>query len=356
MKTDVIEKVEFMFHAPDWYPNKGSLFVKSKTNFSCWRFSQESSLTIEDDNSVVLTDHNNNSLSTTIAKFDSAQSAQKAIDAIYHLFKAELSGLRPDDELDKQTKQRYHLTSKWIYIIGVVLFVCVVMSGLYLIPKRMARKAISVKYHVATHHQSQQKNPAAKIPIEAKKHGDVTDNSLTATPSKKTQTMTPAPPERIDLSSLPPDQQSWGFGNRKGKKIYVFSDPLCPACQELEKTLFPFKDKYFIQVYPVSAIGGVKSVYGIQNFSCSENPAKAWQDWMEHKVFDDKIKVTDKCGLPAKQVALANTAAWAKIGFTATPVIIRWDGYAITGSLPSTDLKKWLAVQDPSKDFIPESN
>jgi hypothetical protein len=150
------------------------------------------------------------------------------------------------------------------------------------------------------------------------------------------------PPSSIDLSALPPDNHAWGFGNPKGKPVYVFSDPTCHYCGELDRALKAIGKDYYVHLYP-TPVRGRDAVALVANFACSPNPQAAWSDWMENGKFNEKVEIKPECSSPALAVANSNIGIMKTLGFKGVPVIIRADGAAINGSMTTDELGAWLS-------------
>lgn len=107
------------------------------------------------------------------------------------------------------------------------------------------------------------------------------------------------------------------FGSGK-PAIYVFSDPLCPACQQLESLLEGTKQPY--AVIPV-AIKGEESAVKIARIMCAKDPGKAWRDEVAGQAVP--LDVTDKAalGVCAKKI-IANMNAFRDSGITTVPALV----------------------------------
>lgn len=150
------------------------------------------------------------------------------------------------------------------------------------------------------------------------------------------------PPAKIDITQLPPDNHAWGFGNPKGKPVYVFSDPTCHYCGELDRALKTLGKDYYVHLFP-TPVRGKDGVALVANFACSSNPQAAWDNWMENGKFDEKVEIKPECSSPALAVANSNIGIMKALGFKGVPVIIRADGAAINGSMASDELAAWLS-------------
>lgn len=161
-------------------------------------------------------------------------------------------------------------------------------------------------------------------------------------PAQSYQAVPVEPPSRVNLSLLPPANHAWGFGNPKGKPLYVFSDPTCHYCGELDRALKVAGKDYYIHLYP-TPVRGKDAVALVANFACSSNPQTAWSDWMESNKFDEKVQIKPECSSPALAVANSNIGIMKALGFKGVPVLIRADGAAINGAMTTDELVAWLS-------------
>lgn len=109
--------------------------------------------------------------------------------------------------------------------------------------------------------------------------------------------------------------------------LYVFSDPMCPHCRDLEPRLQELSKRYNVEVFPVSAFGGLRSVVRTSMVldTAKKDRVKRWQDvismgmtTMDPK-FDDPKAVPDTTGA---RLSEANDMAYNKFGFIGTPSIV----------------------------------
>lgn len=120
----------------------------------------------------------------------------------------------------------------------------------------------------------------------------------------------------------------------KGRlKIAVFSDPNCSYCRQFEKTLAQVDDiTVYTFLYPVlkpSSVPLAESVW------CSQDRAKAWEDWMLRHV---RPAAAPTCETPiSKLVALGKS-----LGASVTPTWFLQDGKRYQGPRPRAELVKLL--------------
>ncbi|MFD1709783.1 DsbC family protein [Ottowia sp. GY511] len=123
-----------------------------------------------------------------------------------------------------------------------------------------------------------------------------------------------------------------GNGSRK---ILVVEDPSCGYCRQLHETLATVPD---VTVYSlVVAILGPQSQQQAARILCSEDPAKAWSEWMGKGV----RPAADLCERGVERLGGAMAAA-ERLGVKSTPVMIFEDGTRRVGASSSQDIEKAL--------------
>jgi thiol:disulfide interchange protein DsbC len=128
---------------------------------------------------------------------------------------------------------------------------------------------------------------------------------------------------KLDLSLLSTkDAIKLGNGARK---IYVFSDPDCTYCKQLERELNQLKNtEVFIFQMPLDRHPNARAV--AESIWCQADQEKGWRDYMDAGV----VPKAAKCDNPIER----NLALAAKFGISGTPAIIFEDGSIIPGAVP----------------------
>lgn len=128
---------------------------------------------------------------------------------------------------------------------------------------------------------------------------------------------------KVDFKNLP-TQDAIKFVKGNGKRtLIVFSDPDCPYCRNLEKTLKDLNDvTIYLFMFPLD--GHPQARPTSIAIWCSADRAKAWQDYMSGtKVPEPKV-----CDNPIdRNIALGNDI---KIG--GTPTLFSGDGRMLAGA------------------------
>lgn len=128
----------------------------------------------------------------------------------------------------------------------------------------------------------------------------------------------------LDVTKLDTkDAISFGQGS---KTIYVFSDPDCPFCKQLESELSKLIDtKVFIFPFPLTSLHPNSKVVA-EAIWCSPNRAKAWKDY----VIKGVVPKSASCPTPIER----NLALGQSMQIQGTPSIIFTDGSVIPGAVP----------------------
>lgn len=135
---------------------------------------------------------------------------------------------------------------------------------------------------------------------------------------------------KIDFSALPKQLAIKIVKGDGSAQMAVFSDPNCGHCKYLEKNLQKV-DNVTIYLFPMTMLSDSSKTLS-ENAWCSDNPMKAWQDWMLNGVKPVKAKVS--CSLPAKEIKqLADD-----LGIRGTPTIFFSDGTRVPGAVEAQDI------------------
>jgi thiol:disulfide interchange protein DsbC len=162
-------------------------------------------------------------------------------------------------------------------------------------------------------------------------NGDVVDlkanRSLTAT-------LRDANRPKFNISDLREvDAIKIGKGTRR---IFVFSDPDCPYCRQLQSELGKLTD-VAVHVYPLPLPGLHPAAAAIaESIWCSDNPAGAWNAYLIKGV----TPVQKTCDNPIKR----NAALAAKYQVFGTPAIVFEDGSVLPGAVPAATIEARLAA------------
>jgi thiol:disulfide interchange protein DsbC len=121
-------------------------------------------------------------------------------------------------------------------------------------------------------------------------------------------------------------------GNGK-RVVAMFSDPYCPYCQQIEKSLQQIDDiTVYVFMYPVikpELADHSKAVW------CSPDRAKAWLDLA---LRGKRPTGGASCETPVEK----NLELGRSLGVNSTPTLIFANGERVSGGLPAADLKELL--------------
>jgi thiol:disulfide interchange protein DsbC len=123
-------------------------------------------------------------------------------------------------------------------------------------------------------------------------------------------------------------------GNGK-RQLIVFSDPMCPYCQQLERELEKMNNiTVHVMLYPVE-VKFKGSTELSKQIWCSSDRVKAWDDWMLRKI---RPTAAATCKDPIARLDQVGT----KLNINNTPALIFADGGIIPGMVPAAQIEKYL--------------
>jgi thiol:disulfide interchange protein DsbC len=141
---------------------------------------------------------------------------------------------------------------------------------------------------------------------------------------------------RINFAVLPLDRAIKIVKGNGSRKFAVFSDPDCPFCQQLEKTLLSVNDiTMYVFLYPIAQLHPQAAVKA-HAIWCAPDRSAAWNKWMHEKVLP-----------PTKTCAGDPVDGLQKLGddlhINSTPTLFFTDGRRVAGALSADELQKYLA-------------
>lgn len=126
--------------------------------------------------------------------------------------------------------------------------------------------------------------------------------------------------------------------------FYVFTDPACSYCRDLEPELAKLAKNYTIHLFPVSVIGGKSSANAMSGIMCRKphQRAVAWKTLMS------RLSTTDAPCKDGNDAIAANDKIFFTAGFAGTPAIIGADGsiYPDAGHNTEATILRWLNRKD----------
>ena len=119
-----------------------------------------------------------------------------------------------------------------------------------------------------------------------------------------------------------------------GTAFYAFADPMCSACQHLERQLAKLDPKLNFVALPVGFQGGGREQAAAA--LCAKDKVAAW-----HLAANVQPVGNKACDEGYKQVD-ANNALFLAMGFNATPTLIAPNGKIAQGSAETEQLAAWV--------------
>lgn len=167
-------------------------------------------------------------------------------------------------------------------------------------------------------------------------NGDVVDLS---TGRSMTADLRAANKPIIDISKFnPSDAIAFGNGPRK---VYVFSDPDCPYCRQLENELDKVKDVTVLMFpYPIASLHP-EATRIAKNIWCSKDKATAWKQYL----LGNKKPAAGECDNPIDR----NLAVGQKFQINGTPTLVFEDGTLVGGAIPAERIEAQLATATAKK-------
>lgn len=128
----------------------------------------------------------------------------------------------------------------------------------------------------------------------------------------------------------PPAEIEVVMGDARGipnRKLYVFSDPLCPFCKKTEPMLVSMAAKgYEIHIFPTPIHDG--SFQLIRGVACAKDKAAAWNE----AITNERMVGSEDCDLAGDANAHA-LAFFRQFGFNSTPTMINEAGESNPGAM-----------------------
>jgi thiol:disulfide interchange protein DsbC len=142
---------------------------------------------------------------------------------------------------------------------------------------------------------------------------------------------------RIDFRTLPQDEAIKIVKGNGSRVFAVFSDPDCPYCRELEKTLLSVSDfTMYIYLFPIASLHP-QAPQKAHAIWCAPDRAQAWGQWMHEKKLPDNRSCS---GDPIDALQRLGD----KLHINSTPTLFFANGRRLAGALPTADLEKALGA------------
>jgi thiol:disulfide interchange protein DsbC len=142
---------------------------------------------------------------------------------------------------------------------------------------------------------------------------------------------------KIDFKTLPLAKAIKVVKGNGSRTFAVFSDPDCPYCQQLEKSLLNVTDStMYVFLFPIAALHP-QAAQKAHAIWCAPDRAAAWNKWMHEKALP-----------PTKTCAGDPIDSLQKLGddlhINSTPTLFFADGTRVAGAIPDKDLDKALSA------------
>lgn len=139
---------------------------------------------------------------------------------------------------------------------------------------------------------------------------------------------------KVDPNTLPISQAIKTVKGNGSRKLWVFADPECGYCKQLENTLTKAEN---VTIYTfLMPVLGQKSYQNAESIWCAKDRSKAWTNYM----LGTMPVATNKCDNPLD----ANMKLGQSLGVNGTPTLIMENGTKVPGAVPLERLNQMLAA------------
>jgi thiol:disulfide interchange protein DsbC len=151
---------------------------------------------------------------------------------------------------------------------------------------------------------------------------------------------------RIDFRTLPLNRAIKVVKGNGSRVFAVFSDPDCPFCLELEKTLLSVNDvTMYVFLYPIASLHP-QAPAKAHTIWCAKDRAAAWSQWMHEK----KLPAAATCaGDPIDELQQLGN----RLSINSTPTLFFANGRRVAGAIPAQELERQLAASSDQKSNTP---
>ncbi len=141
--------------------------------------------------------------------------------------------------------------------------------------------------------------------------------------------------QKVDIGTLPVADAIKTVRGKGSRALYVFSDPDCPFCHQLEASLKRLDDvTIYTFLYPLEGLhpDAKKKSAAIW---CAKDRSAAWTAWMVAKV----LPAPGSCATPVDR----NLALAARLGVEGTPTMFAADGRKLVGAASLERIEGFLS-------------
>jgi thiol:disulfide interchange protein DsbC len=147
---------------------------------------------------------------------------------------------------------------------------------------------------------------------------------------------------RIDFRTLPLDRAIKVVKGNGRRQFAVFSDPDCPFCRELEKSLLSVNDiTMYVFLFPIASLHP-QAPAKAHAIWCAKDRAAAWSQWMH----EQKLSAAATCaGDPIDQLQQLGD----RLRINSTPTLFFANGRRVAGAIPVKEIEQLLASSSDAK-------
>ena len=147
---------------------------------------------------------------------------------------------------------------------------------------------------------------------------------------------------RVDFKTLPFKQAIKVVKGNGKRQFAVFSDPDCPYCQALEKSLTALNDyTMYIFLFPIASLHP-QATAKAHAIWCSQDRVQAWSQWMLEK--KQAPAVATCAGDPIDSLQQFGN----QLRINSTPTMFFASGRRVAGAIPAKDIEKELGAAGAS--------
>jgi thiol:disulfide interchange protein DsbC len=174
-------------------------------------------------------------------------------------------------------------------------------------------------------------------------YSDATGNYVFVGSLMDTRTRTNLTADRVNernavaFETLPLAQAIKVVKGNGQRRVAVFSDPDCPYCKQLERTLAGMNDTtVYVLLYPITSLhpDAANKAHAIW---CSKDRADTWLGWMREQ------KPPKSVSAPCKDDPVQSLQALGKkLYISSTPTLMFPSGKRVSGAMPAEELEPLL--------------
>jgi thiol:disulfide interchange protein DsbC len=139
----------------------------------------------------------------------------------------------------------------------------------------------------------------------------------------------------IDVKTLPLKQAIKQVKGKGQRVLYIFTDPDCPYCKQLEQTLTQVDNiTLYIFPFPITSLHPNAANIAKQIW-CSKHPYQAWQNYLLHNL---QPIASGSCQNPVE----ANVALGKQLKIDGTPTLFLKNGHRLSGAPSAEQLEELL--------------